>query len=83
MLLKITPAINYNRSSSLFHNMKGIFKVTSPQVVPSLTLPLNKVHISGELVHGAAVAVYMGGVAMGAAKLFTFQRERTTRCCLM
>lgn len=46
------------------------------------TLPLNKVHISGGLVHGTR-AVYMGGVAMGAVKLFTFQRLRTTRCCLM
>lgn len=65
-----------------FHNMKGIFKVMSPQVVPSRTLALNKVHIRGGLTHGAA-GVYMGGVTMGAALLFTYQREGTTHCCLM
>lgn len=49
LLLKITPAINYNRSSSLFHNMKEGIQVRSPRVVPFLWpgSTLKMVRISG------------------------------------
>lgn len=60
VLLKITLAINYNRSSSLFHNMKEVFQVRSPRVVPlSLTRSYSKTVCIG------------GGPAVVERRLFT------------